>query len=90
MTSNSKAAPPKRALSRRRSPLPRSAKKTYAFIALERIGGIMVYDVTDPANAAYVNYVNTRDFNGATEGDVAPEGLSVAERKRHAVPACGV
>ena len=40
----------------------------------------MVYDVTDPANAAYVNYVNTRDFNGATEGDVAPEGLSVAER----------
>lgn len=55
-------------------------EKTYAFIALERIGGIMVYDVTDPANAAYVNYVNTRDFNNATAGDVAPEGLSVAEK----------
>lgn len=53
--------------------------KTYAFIALERIGGIMIYDITDPAAATYINYVNTRDFNGATEGDVAPEGLAVIE-----------
>ena len=55
--------------------------KTYAFVALERIGGIMVYDVTDPADAQYVNYVNTRDFNGPTEGDVAPEGLAFAEKE---------
>ena len=53
--------------------------KTYAFIALERIGGIMVYDVTDPAQASFVNYVNTRDFNGETDGDVAPEGLAVVQ-----------
>ena len=52
--------------------------RTYAFIALERIGGIMVYDVTDPAAAAYVNYVNTRDFNAPVAGDVAPEGLALA------------
>ena len=53
--------------------------KTYAFIALERIGGIMVYDITDPAAAAYVNYVNTRDFNAPVAGDVAPEGLAFAQ-----------
>lgn len=52
--------------------------RIYAFIALERIGGIMVYDVTDPENAEYVNYINTRDFNDALTGDVAPEGLAVA------------
>ena len=65
--------------------------RTYAFVALERTGGIMVYDVTDPAAAQYVNYINTRDFSSVTEGseqyedgeldkwvtggDVAPEGL---------------
>ena len=48
----------------------------YAFIALERIGGIMVYDVTDPAGAEYVNYINTRDFSQEIAGDVAPEGLA--------------
>lgn len=51
--------------------------RMYAFIALERIGGIMVYDVSDPTDAQYVNYVNTRDFNASTAGDVAPEGLAV-------------
>lgn len=49
--------------------------KTYAFIALERIGGVMVYDVTDPANTAYVNYINTRDFSEDIAGDDSPEGL---------------
>ena len=53
--------------------------RAYAFIALERVGGIMVYDVTDPAQASFVNYVNTRDFNGETAGDVAPEGLAVVQ-----------
>ncbi len=50
--------------------------KIYAFIALERIGGVMVYDVTDPENVFYVNYINTRDFSETIKGDVSPEGLS--------------
>lgn len=50
-------------------------KKTYAFIALERIGGIMVYDITDPANAHFANYINSREFDEAIKGDVSPEGL---------------
>ena len=65
--------------------------KTYAFVALERTGGVMVYDVTDPEAITFVNYVNTRDFGTTVEGseeyedgeldkwvtggDVAPEGL---------------
>lgn len=49
--------------------------KTYAFIGLERIGGVMVYDITEPAKATFVNYINSRDFTAAVQGDVSPEGL---------------
>ena len=42
--------------------------KTYAFVALERTGGIMVYDVSNPERAAFVNYINTRDFDAIVEG----------------------
>lgn len=58
------------------------AGRTFAFIGLERIGGIMVYDVTNPQNARYIQYINARDFskNPATEftvlGDLGPEGLA--------------
>ncbi|MGK7890105.1 MAG: choice-of-anchor I family protein, partial [Leptolyngbyaceae cyanobacterium] len=51
----------------------------YAFIGLERIGGIMVYDISTPTNAEFVQYINTRDFSGSPEagtaGDLGPEGL---------------
>lgn len=30
--------------------------RTYAFVGLERTGGVVIYDVTDPANATYVGY----------------------------------
>lgn len=59
--------------------------KSYAFVALERISGIMVYDITDPVNASFVNYINTRNFSEDPDqlggglsyltGDVAPEGM---------------
>ena len=49
--------------------------RTYAFIALERISGIMVYDITDPANTEFVNYINSREFENVIQGDVSPEGL---------------
>lgn len=54
--------------------------RTFAFIGLERIGGIMVYDITDPADVSFVQYINTRDFSGepvlGTAGDLGPEGLA--------------
>ena len=55
--------------------------KTYAFVGLERIGGVMVYDITDPANASFVNYINSREFDTAIQGDVSPEGLCFAYSK---------
>ncbi|MEZ9259711.1 choice-of-anchor I family protein [Vibrio splendidus] len=36
--------------------------KHYAFVGLERQGGIMVYDVTQPKSASFISYLNNRDF----------------------------
>ena len=49
--------------------------RTYAFVGLERIGGVMVYDITDPENASFTNYINSRDFSEDIAGDDSPEGL---------------
>ena len=53
--------------------------RIYGFIGLERIGGIMVYDITDPFQPFFVTYVNNRDFKGdpeaGTAGDLGVEGL---------------
>jgi hypothetical protein len=50
----------------------------YAFVALERIGGIVVYEVTDPRLPRFVTYFNDRDFAAADPrlaGDLGPEGV---------------
>ena len=47
-------------------------KKHYAFIGLERVGGVVVYDVSNPSRPVYETYINTR--NAAT-GDLGPEGM---------------
>ncbi|MBW7882665.1 MAG: choice-of-anchor I family protein [Caldilineaceae bacterium] len=51
--------------------------RTYAFVGLERIGGIFVYDITDPKAPTFIEYVNNRDLSAPTEeaGDLAPEGI---------------
>jgi len=48
--------------------------KHYAFVTLERVGGVMVYDVTDPASARLVDYKNSRSTS-AYAGDHGPECL---------------
>ncbi len=48
--------------------------KTYAFIALERIGGVMMYNVTDPANPIFVQWANSRSTT-AVAGDRGSEGI---------------
>lgn len=49
---------------------------TYAFIGLERIGGVMTYDVSDPTAPVFVDYINTRTTEGSDEGgDLGPEGM---------------
>jgi hypothetical protein len=53
--------------------------RTYVFLGLERVGGIVVYDVSDPRRPWLVEYVNDRDFGGHprrdTAGDLGPEGV---------------
>lgn len=51
----------------------------YAFIGLERIGGYMTYNISNPSSPTFANYLNTRDFSSAVSGDVAPEGLEFIE-----------
>lgn len=43
--------------------------RTYAFIGLERIGGIIIYDVSNPNSPKFIEYVQP------DTGDVGPEGL---------------
>ncbi len=54
--------------------------RQYAFVGLERIGGVMVFDVSDPRAGRFVSYVNPRDFGGdvsaGTAGDSGPEGVT--------------
>ncbi len=57
--------------------------QTFAFIGLERVGGIMVYNVSNPQSPEFVQYINNRDFSASqTEleagmaGDLGPEGLA--------------
>jgi hypothetical protein len=49
------------------------------FVGLERIGGVVAYDLTNPAAPAFVTYVNPRDFSqppaAGKGGDLGPEGL---------------
>ena len=66
--------------------------KVLAFVGLERIGGVAVYDVSDPYRPSFLSYENTRDFTKApgqdattkvvSGGDLGPEGLI-------AIPASG-
>ncbi|EDK30319.1 putative alkaline phosphatase [Vibrionales bacterium SWAT-3] len=48
--------------------------KHYAFIGLERQGGIMVYDVTQPKNATFISYLNNRDFTQSVCTKVDEDG----------------
>lgn len=71
--------------------LGRVAGRDYAFVAPERIGGLYVYDITDPQAPVFQQYVNLRDFSVdprrvceagrpisqacAAAGDLEPEGV---------------
>lgn len=53
--------------------------RQYAFVCLERIGGVMVYDVTNPSSPQFIQYLNNRNFavNATEEAalDLGPEGI---------------
>ena len=60
--------------------LARTSGRTFAIVGLERVGGVVVYDVTNPTAPNFVNYTNNRDFSEDAEtgnpGDLGPEGLA--------------
>ena len=51
----------------------------YAFIGLERQGGVMMFDVTDPFKANFITYFNNRNFGAsatsANAGDLGIESI---------------
>ena len=64
--------------------------RRYAFVGLERIGGVMMFDITDfksgterfsdrnvssSGGVSLTAYANSRDYSVDMGGDVAPEGL---------------
>lgn len=49
--------------------------KVYAFITLERVGGFMTYDITDPTNPIFEKYINNRTLGDDEGGDLGPEGI---------------
>ena len=54
--------------------------RTYAFVGLERNGGVMVYDVSFPRVSRFVQYANDLlfdDLSGRTTADdFGPEGIA--------------
>ncbi|MEV0985320.1 choice-of-anchor I family protein [Brevibacterium sp. NPDC049920] len=72
-------------------------EKTFAFIGLERVGGVMVYDITRPDDAEFVTYFNNRNFGvedlGAdldAAGDSGPESIVFVPAAQMETPAEGV
>lgn len=61
----------------------------YSFVGMERQGGIMVYDITDPTSPDFITYENNRDYTEEVEdqvtagetnlaaGDSGPEGFEL-------------
>ncbi|MEF8856713.1 MAG: choice-of-anchor I family protein, partial [Haloplanus sp.] len=62
---------------------------TFAFVGFEEVGGIAMFDVSNPEAPTFVDYINSRDFdvdpetaieNGGASasaaGDLGPEGLT--------------
>ncbi len=67
----------------------------FAFIGLERTGGVAVYDVSTPESPRFISYENSRDFSVpfsnedgsptaqelSDTGDLGPESVSVISRQ---------
>lgn len=60
--------------------------RTIAFIGMERVGGIMVYDVSDPEGPEFITYIVDRNYNPTLDpasagdleaiGNLGPEGMT--------------
>jgi len=60
----------------------KAGNNIFAVIGLERIGGIMIYNISNPLSPDFTDYINTRNFSGSelgNMGDLGPEGLFAVE-----------
>jgi hypothetical protein len=55
----------------------------FAFVTLERTGGVMVFDVSNPTNPEFVDYYNTRTLS-AFGGDNGPETVIFIDKNQSA------
>lgn len=57
----------------------RIGTRDFVFIALERVGGIFVYEIINPSTMTFIEYVNNRNFavpaDSSAAGDLGPEDL---------------
>ncbi len=61
--------------------LGRLGERTYAFVGMERVGGIAAFDITRPSMPVFMQYVNDR-LEGAPElRDLGPEGMEFIPAK---------
>jgi hypothetical protein len=52
----------------------RIGQNLYAFVSLERVGGVLVFNINNPAAPVLETYANNRSLLAAT-GDLGPEGI---------------
>ena len=54
----------------------RIGSKPYAFVTLERVGGVMAFDLSNPRAPRIADYANTRTPGASVGGDLGPEGVT--------------
>ena len=52
----------------------RIGQNLYAFVSMERVGGVMVFNINNPAAPVLETYANSRGLTAGT-GDLGPEGI---------------
>ncbi|NOU49789.1 collagen-like protein [Pseudoalteromonas sp. JBTF-M23] len=61
-------------------------ERLFAFVGLERMGGVMVYDITNPYDVKFADYFYNRGTVEGAEisGDLAPEGMTFVPAEQSA------
>ena len=52
---------------------------TYVFAALERVGGVMIFNVDNPSTPIYVGYANNRSASNPNGPDLGAEGIIIID-----------
>ena len=52
---------------------------TYVFAALERVGGVMIFNVDNPSAPTYVGYANNRSASNSNGPDLGAEGIIIID-----------